>query len=88
MIGWPVANGAKSIEDLTPSAIRMFILDSRYAQGRSDRDRVREAIRTWHPDKFNQRLATRIAEEDRAAVKEGVDIVSKCLNGMLASASK
>ncbi|TFY71266.1 hypothetical protein EVG20_g1760, partial [Dentipellis fragilis] len=80
MIGWPVTNGAKSLEDLTPSAIRIFVLDSRYAQGKSDRDRVREAIRTWHPDKFNQRLAGRIAEEDRASIKEGVDIVSKCLN--------
>ncbi|KAA1472678.1 hypothetical protein DENSPDRAFT_196358 [Dentipellis sp. KUC8613] len=88
MIGWPVTNGAKSLDDLTPSAIRIFVLDSRYAQGRSDRDRVREAIRTWHPDKFYQRLAGRIADEDVDAIKEGVDTVSKCLNNMLAQVRK
>ncbi|KAA1472663.1 hypothetical protein DENSPDRAFT_778799 [Dentipellis sp. KUC8613] len=83
MIGWPIAIGAEGPEELTHSAIQSFVLDSRYAEGKTDRERLREAIKMWHPDKFNQRLAGRIDEEDRIMVKDGVDAVSQVLNNLL-----
>ncbi|TFY66860.1 hypothetical protein EVG20_g4227 [Dentipellis fragilis] len=88
MIAWPVMNGARSLGDLAPSAIQTFVLDSRYAGGRSDTVRVREAIRMWHPDKFGQRLASRASEDDRGLIKKGVEAVSQALNGMLAELGK
>ncbi|KAA1472681.1 hypothetical protein DENSPDRAFT_801432 [Dentipellis sp. KUC8613] len=88
MIAWPVMNGARSPGDLTPSAIKTFVLDSRYAGGRTDMERVREAIRMWHPDKFGQRLASRASEEDRVLIKKGVDAVSQALNGILTELGK
>ncbi|TFY71246.1 hypothetical protein EVG20_g1759 [Dentipellis fragilis] len=70
MIGWPIAIGAERPEDLVKSEIQNFVLNPLYGEGKTVREKLREAIRMWHPDKFNQRLADRIAEEDRVMVKD------------------
>ena len=97
-IPWPVADpeaitppldGRRSIsrraaldELLRPEAIREFLLSPAHSPEVSSKDRIRTALRRWHPDKF-ARLLGLVVESDRDAVADGVGIVVRCLNDML-----
>ena len=81
-IPWPLTSPPRNVEELRPARITVFILSSQHSRGQSMKDRVRHALRRWHPDRFGRILA-RVREEDRAMVEEGVGIVARCLNGLL-----
>jgi len=44
---------------------------------------MRAAILRWHPDKFLGKFLGWVAEDERAAVKEGVGKVIRCLNEIM-----
>lgn len=69
-------------ELLRPEAIREFLLSPAHSPEVSSKDRIRAALRRWHPDKF-ARLLGLVVERDRDAVADGVGIVVRCLNEML-----
>jgi hypothetical protein len=69
-------------ELLRPEAIREFLLSPAHSPEVSSKDRIRTALRRWHPDKF-ARLLGLVVESDRDAVADGVGIVVRCLNEML-----
>jgi hypothetical protein len=69
-------------ELLKPEAICEFLLSPAHSPGVSSKDRIRAALRRWHPDKF-ARLLGLVVESDRDAVTDGVGIVVRCLNEML-----
>ena len=67
---------------LRPEAIREFLLSPAHSPEVSSKDRIRAALRRWHPDKFARVLGL-VVESDRDAVAAGVGIVVRCLNEML-----
>ena len=67
---------------LRPEAIREFLLSPAHSPEVSSKDRIRAALRRWHPDKFARVLGL-VVESDRDAVADGVGIVVRCLNEML-----
>ena len=67
---------------LRPDAIREFLLSPVHSHEVSARDRIRAALRRWHPDKL-VRLRGMVVKSDRDAVADGVGIVVRCLNEML-----
>jgi len=69
-------------ELLRPEAIREFLLSPAHSPEVSSKDRIRTALRRWHPDKFS-RLLGLVVESDRDVVADGVGIVVRCLNEML-----
>jgi hypothetical protein len=69
-------------ELLRPEAIREFLLSPAHSSEVSSKDRIRAALRRWHPDKF-ARLLGLVVESDRDDVADGVGIVVRCLNEML-----
>jgi len=69
-------------ELLRPEAIREFLLSPAHSPDVSPKDRIRAALRRWHPDKF-ARVLSLVAESDRDTVAEGGGIVVRCLNEML-----
>ncbi|KAI0281536.1 hypothetical protein BC826DRAFT_874827, partial [Russula brevipes] len=93
-IPWPVADlpqsrdGATTTPTPTPldalrsEAIREFLLSPAHSPDVAPRDRIRAALRRWHPDKFG-RVLSQVMESDRDAVAEGMGIVVRCLNDML-----
>ncbi|KAI0063603.1 hypothetical protein BV25DRAFT_1783438, partial [Artomyces pyxidatus] len=81
-IPWPMADAPESVADLQPAFIKHFVASDVHSAGVAQRDRIRDGLRRWHPDKF-ARILSRVQESDRAAVKEGVLIVTRCLNEML-----
>jgi hypothetical protein len=67
---------------LGPEAIREFLLSSAHSPDVSPKDRIRAALRRWHPDKFS-RVLNQVMESERGLVEEGMGIVVRCLNEML-----
>ena len=91
-IPWPVVADTPLLDSgasrkhpevlLRYEAIREFLLSSAHSPDVSSKDRIRTALRRWHPDKF-ARVLSQVIESDRDAVAEGMGIVVRCLNDML-----
>ena len=86
-IPWPVVDapldcGTRLDVLLRHEAIREFLLSSAHSPDVSAKDRIRAALRRWHPDKF-ARVLSQVIESDRDAVAEGMGVVVRCLNDML-----
>lgn len=82
-IPWPVVSQPTKLDDMLPAAIVAFLLSQLHSQSQTRKDRIRAAQLRWHPDRF-QRVLARVKEEDKAQVEEGVGIVARCLNDMMA----
>lgn len=79
---WPLIIPPRNTGDLTRDAIVAFLFSPLHSQTMSRKDRIRSAQLRWHPDRF-RRFDSRITDEDRAAVEEGVGIVARCLNELM-----
>jgi hypothetical protein len=82
---WPVFKHPSEPEEMTTSAIGAYVL-SRYApdaSSKNSKDRIKDHIKRWHPDKFETRILPRVAEEEREKVKAGAGFVVRGLNELL-----
>ena len=81
---WPVFRRPSEPEEMTSSGISAYV-QSKYAPGaeRSPKDRIKDHLKRWHPDKFETRILPRVAEEEREKVKTGAGIVVRGLNELL-----
>jgi hypothetical protein len=70
-------------EQLIPVQIAHFILHPQHSPGKSRKDRLKEALLRWHPDRFETKWLKKVVEEDREAVKDGVGRVVRALNELL-----
>lgn len=86
-IPWPMANPPISPAAITMEAISAFLFSSSHSVTQSRKDRIKEALRRWHPDRFG-RLLKRVIDEERGIVEEGVGIVARCLNELLSQQSQ
>lgn len=81
-IPWPMFYSPHRVEEITPARVAMFVLSPLHSEGQSRKDRIKSALRRWHPDRFGRVLA-RVNDRDRAAVEEGVGVIVRCLNNLL-----
>ena len=82
---WPVFKRPSEPEEMTTSAISAYVL-SKYgpdANTKSPKDRIKDQLKRWHPDKFETRILPRVAEDEREKVKTGAGVVVRGLNEML-----
>ena len=84
-IPWPVMTPISSPDMLLPIHIAAFILHPLHSQGKSRKDRLREALLRWHPDRFEAKWLNKVVEEERASVQEGVGCVVRALNDLLSA---
>ncbi|EJD54122.1 hypothetical protein AURDEDRAFT_157377 [Auricularia subglabra TFB-10046 SS5] len=95
-VPWPVHPSPRSAEDLTLDAIAAFLLaDSRSGSGdeKPKKQRLKEALLLWHPDRFEGRWLPLIradgpAETDdseRERVRAAVGVVARHLNQLMES---
>lgn len=88
-IPWPIVaayrqrrlddkNPNLQVDDLTADAISTFLEPWR---GKKE---FKEAMRRYHPDKFEGRFMNRVKKEDREMVLEGIGQVSRVLNSLMA----
>ena len=78
-IPWPVLNDPIHPASLTPERIAHFLLSAYHSAGKSSMDRLRDAMKLWHPDKWEGRLMSFVGPGDQAAVRESVGMVARGL---------
>ncbi|KAJ7686513.1 hypothetical protein B0H17DRAFT_1204192 [Mycena rosella] len=75
-----------SLEDLTVDAIAAFLVPSAPSgpeDKKARKDKLRETILRFHPDKFEGRLLKRVCERDQQNVREAIGIVVRALNTLM-----
>lgn len=83
------------VEDITMDAIMAFLLpggrppDSLATDEdtikKERRDKLRETMLRFHPDKFEGRVISRVREADKEVVREAVGRVARAINDLLGS---
>jgi hypothetical protein len=86
-IPWPMTTAPASLAGIRPADIVLFLFSPVHSQNQSRKDRLKSALLRWHPDRF-RRLLRRVSADDRARVEEGVGIVARCLNDLMARESR
>jgi hypothetical protein len=81
---WPVFKRPSEPEEMTTHAISAYIM-SKYAPGatKTPKDRIKDHLKRWHPDKFETRILPGVADEEREKVKIGAGVVVRGLNELL-----
>ncbi|KAG9124720.1 hypothetical protein FRC07_010490 [Ceratobasidium sp. 392] len=83
-IPWPVFSPPSAISQLNSRTIGAFILSSLHdGGGGTRRERIRTAMRLWHPDKWTGRYMAKVDPRHAQVVKEGVDAVAGALAELL-----
>jgi len=82
---WPMFKKPTEPEELTGVAIGAYVLSPHHPTDKSKaaRDRVKDHIKKWHPDRFETKLLRNVREEEKEKVREGAGLVARNLNEML-----
>lgn len=86
-VPWPQFIPAGSLKDFDESNIRHFLLSPRrpgYAS-RDTKNRIRQSILLYHPDKFNSHVLPHVIAEERGMVAAGASEITAHLNSLLKS---
>ncbi|KAF8891791.1 hypothetical protein BD779DRAFT_1468712 [Infundibulicybe gibba] len=92
-IPWPVFAAYPSdgrsptitLDDLTPDAITTFLMlgsEPPAPDAKTRRDKLRETLLRFHPDKFEGRVMRRVRTGERETVQDGVGRVVRLLNSL------
>ncbi|KAG8928901.1 hypothetical protein FRC02_006240 [Tulasnella sp. 418] len=79
-IPWPVINKPSSPASLTADSIEKFLMSTAHSKDKGAKQRIRDAMLRFHPDRFEGRWMNSIRTSDRPAVKEAVGLVVRYLN--------
>lgn len=87
-IPWPClqaygkSSASFSLEELTAESVSTFLFDSIQDSDvdKAKRDKLRETLLRFHPDKFEGRVMSRVKFVDKERVQEAVGIVVRILN--------
>lgn len=100
-IPWPIFTAQRkrdtiSLDDITVEAISVFILPnasrtkgptSEEAEKKDRKEKLRETMLRFHPDKFEGRVMRRVSDKDKDKVKEAVGQVARALNTLMGDGS-
>ncbi|KAF8326845.1 uncharacterized protein EI90DRAFT_3069235 [Cantharellus anzutake] len=78
-IPWPVASEPLAPSSLTPSRISEFLLSTTHSTLKSPMDRLRDAMKLWHPDKWEGKHMSRVVDTDKETVREALGMVARGL---------
>lgn len=85
-IPWPMFAVPSKTESLSAERISAFLFEGVNGnEPKLRRERVREALLRWHPDKFEGKLGAKLDAKEKERILEGVGIVARCLNDMMAA---
>ncbi len=78
-IPWPVVSEPFAPSSLTPARISEFLLSTAHSTLKSPMDRLRDAMKLWHPDKWEGKYMGRVIDSDKEMVREGLGMVARGL---------
>lgn len=79
---WPTHPPPHTIDALTKDSISAFVLSDLHSGDKTNKQRLRDALLLYHPDRFESKYMAFVREQDRAMVKEGVGRVIRALNAL------
>ncbi|KAJ7487844.1 hypothetical protein FB451DRAFT_1025540 [Mycena latifolia] len=89
LLPWPMYKKPNSAEEITSAAVDAYIMSPHYPdQDKSTKDRVRQQLRRWHEDHFNQKVLSKVSERDKERVKAAAGTVTRNLNNLLERANE
>lgn len=79
-----------SMDYFTAEAISTFLLSARDDSNSSDekkerKEKLRETMLRYHPDKFEGRVMARVAESDKDSVREALGVVVRTVSDLMAA---
>ncbi|KAF8881240.1 hypothetical protein BD779DRAFT_1391336, partial [Infundibulicybe gibba] len=85
---WPTPTMPSTPAEITAAAIRGYILSPDFPERTptrpiTTRDRVREHLRQWHPDRFETKFLGRVVRSEQETVKLGAAAVTRSLSTLL-----
>ncbi|EIM79983.1 uncharacterized protein STEHIDRAFT_31057, partial [Stereum hirsutum FP-91666 SS1] len=81
-IRWPMIVQPDTPDDIKVEKIKKFVLSPSHSEGRPNKQRVKDALLRWHPDKF-QRVLEKVKPGEVEKVLLGADLVVKHLNAIM-----
>ena len=75
-VPWPVFSGA----EIGPETIAAFLVP----EGADKKEKLRQTLLRFHPDKFEGRIMPRIRASDKELVRDAVGRVARAINDLLA----
>jgi len=85
---WPVFKRPSGPDDVTAPCITAYMLSPLHPTDKPPKDRIKENIRRWHPDRFETQLLPKVKESDRDIVREAAGTVVRVLNDLLRSSTQ
>ncbi|KAF8483778.1 hypothetical protein DFH94DRAFT_324690 [Russula ochroleuca] len=88
-IPWPVPDIPPDLSQITAEAVSAFLffpeegLDEA-ERGRTRKEELRGTMLRFHPDKFEGRVIPQVKHEERAAVREGANAVTRAITALMA----
>ncbi|KAG9049748.1 hypothetical protein FS837_009282 [Tulasnella sp. UAMH 9824] len=89
-VPWPVmvdTSKMKTLSDMTSAVtattVGEFILSPKHSPDVPNKKRIHQALRLYHPDRFEITVVAKLEEKDKQAVRELGEVVAKCLNKLL-----
>ncbi|EIM87708.1 uncharacterized protein STEHIDRAFT_42161, partial [Stereum hirsutum FP-91666 SS1] len=80
---WPMFKRPSEPEDITTTQVGAYVLSPHSPSTKSSKDRIKDHIKRWHPDRFETKILPKVVEEDREKVKAGAGWVARSLNELL-----
>ncbi|VDC00328.1 unnamed protein product [Peniophora sp. CBMAI 1063] len=80
-IPWPVFDTVNDAAALTPDALSSFLLP----EGVNRKEKLRQTMLRFHPDKFEARVLVRVIEADRERVQECLGAVVQAVGDLMAT---
>ncbi|KAI0367176.1 hypothetical protein BV20DRAFT_950613 [Pilatotrama ljubarskyi] len=84
---WPMLKQPSDPEQVTYPEVQAYVLSPHHPGDKSQKDRIKDHLRKWHPDRFETKLLPKVREDEREKVKEGAGAVARHLNKLLSSLS-
>ncbi|KAL1718253.1 hypothetical protein EV715DRAFT_201473 [Schizophyllum commune] len=77
---WPVLQAVRSAEDVRVEDVEEFLFRDEGLTMEQERNRLKQEILRWHPDRFNTRTLSYVHPSDRALILEVAGRVARILN--------
>lgn len=80
---WPLMKKPSEPEDLTANGIGALVLSVHHSNEKANRDRLKEQLLRWHPDRFENRWLKKVSDNDQEKVRNGAGQVVRALNELM-----
>ena len=85
-IPWPMAKMPNSPEEISQALIGAYVRSPAWPDkdgAKSTKDRIKDSLKRWHPDRFDNRCLVRVIDSDKERVKLASGNVVRYLNELL-----